>query len=218
MPVKVKICGITTLDDARFAAGAGADYLGFIQHRDSPRYIAPAQAKEIIEWVHGSEPVGVFVNMPSADVIETAEEAGFALVQLHGHEPPEACEIVRGAGRQVIKAFRVTHDASAEQLRALMEPYAEAADFFLLDTHSTSLWGGTGESFNWRLARDLSQDVPLFLAGGISAENVEEAVRTMRPYAVDLSSSLEMAPGVKDMMKMQTFFDTFHALNETMNG
>ncbi len=209
MTPKLKICGITQLDDARFCAGAGADYLGFIQHEDSPRYIAPKQAGRIIEWIHGPQAVGVFVNTPAEQINEAAGAVGFRLVQLHGHEPPEACAAVE---RPVIKAFRVRHDASAEQLRALMAPYDGVADYFLLDTHHTSLWGSTGESFNWRLARELAGDFPLFLAGGISAENIEEAVRTMRPYAVDLSSSLEAAPGVKDFGKMEACFDTFDAL------
>lgn len=210
---KLKICGITELEDARYVAGAGADYLGFIQHEESPRYIAPEKAAEIIEWIHGPEPVGVFVNESAETVNATADAAGFALVQLHGHEPPALCAEVE---RPVIKAVRVLHDASATQLRALMEPFAPHVDYVLLDTHSTSLWGGTGESFNWRLARELSSDFPLFLAGGIDAENVEEAVRTMRPYAVDLSSSLESAPGQKDFEKMERFFETFRSLNDTL--
>ncbi|HET6568429.1 MAG TPA: phosphoribosylanthranilate isomerase [Rhodothermales bacterium] len=208
---KVKICGITRLEDARYCAGAGADYLGFIQYRGSKRYIEPAKAREIIDWLHGVQPVGVFVNETAEHVNRTAEEAGFELVQLSGTEPTEVCaEVVR----PVIKAIQVVHDASAEQLRGLMEPYAEVVDFFLLDTHKTSLWGGTGESFNWRLARDLSAEYPLFLAGGIGADNVEEAIRTMRPYAVDLASSVESEPGVKDFEKLGAFFDAFNAIVE----
>ena len=210
---KLKICGITELEDARYCAGAGADYLGFIQHEASPRYVDPKQAGEIIEWVHGPQPVGVFVNESASVVNQTAQEAGFQLVQLHGNEPPALCAEVEAP---VIKAVRVVHDASSAQLRAVMEPFAEHVDYFLLDTHSTSLWGGTGESFNWRLARELSADFPLFLAGGIDAGNVEEAVRTMRPYAVDLSSSLESAPGKKDFEKMERFFETFRSLNDAL--
>lgn len=209
---KLKICGITELEDARYCAGAGADYLGFIQHDESPRYIAPGQAADIIEWVHGPEPVGVFVNESAEAVNQTAEEAHFELVQLHGNESPAFCAEIEAP---IIKAVRVLHDASSTQLRAVMEPYEPHVDYFLLDTHSTSLWGGTGESFNWRLARELSADFPLFLAGGIDADNVEEAVRTMRPYAVDLSSSLESTPGKKSFEKMEQFFETFRSLNDT---
>lgn len=203
---KAKICGITRLDDARYAAGAGADFLGFIQHPESPRYIAPARAKEIIDWLHGPEPVGVFVNEDADTVNRVCAEAGFTVAQLHGHEPPEVVEAVEVP---VIKAFRVQHDASSEQIRALMLDYQGVADYFLLDTHHTSLWGGTGESFNWRLARQLAAEFPLFLAGGIRAENVREAIETMRPFAVDLSSSVEMEPGVKDFDKLADFFDAF---------
>ena len=214
MSVKVKVCGVTRLDDARYCAGAGADFLGFIQYEDSPRYVAPKQAREIIEWIHGPEPVGVFVNASADEVNRTADATGFSLVQLHGNEPPEVCAAVE---RPVIKAVRVMHDASSEQLRALMQPYENVVEYFLLDTHHTSLWGGTGESFNWRLARELSGDLPLFLAGGISTENVAEAVRTMQPYAVDLSSSLESVPGVKDFEKLEAFFETFDRLKESLH-
>jgi phosphoribosylanthranilate isomerase len=95
-----------------------------------------------------------------------------------------------------------------------MLPYRDVADFVLLDTHKTSLWGGTGESFNWRLARDLAGEFRLFLAGGISAENVQEAIDTMRPYAVDLSSSVESAPGVKDFDKLYDFFEAYRTAVE----
>ena len=205
---KVKICGITQLHDARTAAVAGADFLGFIQHAGSPRYVKPDVAREIIDWVVGPEPVGVFVNATADEVNATCERAGFRLAQLHGHETPETCAAVTVP---VIKAVSVQHDASTEQVNALVEPYLDVADFVLLDTHHTSLWGGTGESFNWRVARELSTKVDLFLAGGISADNVAHAVHSMRPYAVDLSSSVESAPGVKDLDKLAAFFDAFHA-------
>jgi len=206
LPVRphVKICGITTLEDARFCAGLGADFLGFIQHPESPRYVSPERALEIIGWVYGAKPVGVFVNVAPEEVNAACETAGFAYAQLHGHETPDECARV---DRPVIKAFRVLHDASSEQLRASMEPYREVAELFLLDTHATNLWGGTGESFNWRLARELSNDFPILLAGGLSPDNVREAVDTMRPWGVDVSSRLESSPGSKDFEKVQAFFD-----------
>lgn len=204
MRPKVKICGLTRLEDARYCAGLGADFLGFIQHPDSPRYVAPAKAKEIIGWVYGANPVGVFVNASPEEVNAACETAGFAYAQLHGAESPEACSRVDWP---IIKAFRVLHDASAEQLRWAMEPYRDVAELFLLDTHHTNLWGGTGESFNWRLARELSSDFPILLAGGLSGDNVAEAIETMRPWGVDASSRLESEPGVKDFEKVQAFFD-----------
>ena len=208
---KVKICGITRLHDARTCAAAGADFLGFVQHAESPRYLAPRDAREIIDWVVGPEPVGVFVNADADEVNRVCAEAGFRLAQLHGHEPPE---VVAAVEVPVIKALHVQHDASAEQVRALAEPHLAHADFLLLDTHRTSLWGGTGESFNWRVARDLTGLADVFLAGGLSAANVADAVATMRPFAVDLSSSLEEAPGVKDPDKLAAFFEAFNAVRD----
>jgi len=213
MGVKLKVCGITELEDARYLAGAGADYLGFIQHEESPRYAPPALAGDIIQWVHGPKPVGVFVNTPAEDVNAAADDAGFELVQLHGQEPPELVEAVE---RPVIKAIHVRHDASSNQLRTLFERYEDRADYFLLDTHNSSVWGGTGESFNWRLARELSQNYSLFLAGGIDAENVTRAVDTMCPFAIDLSSSLESAPGQKSFEKIDAFMDAFRAVQQEM--
>lgn len=213
MGVKLKICGIAELEDARYLAGAGADYLGFIQHEESPRYAPPALAGDIIQWVHGPKPVGVFVNTPAEDVNSAADDAGFELVQLHGREPPE---LVKAVERPVIKAIHVRHDASSNQLRTLFERYEDGADYFLLDTHDSSVWGGTGESFNWRLARDLSSEHPLFLAGGIDAENVTQAIDTMRPFAIDLSSSLESAPGQKSFEKIDAFMDAFRAVQQEM--
>jgi phosphoribosylanthranilate isomerase len=120
--------------------------------------------------------------------------------------------------KPVIKAFSVVHDASSDQLRPLMEPYREVVEYFLLDTHSSSVWGGTGESFNWRLVRDLGNEFPILLAGGIGAHNVEEAVMTMRPRGVDLSSSVESAPGKKDIDKLADFFEAVDALKERLHA
>jgi len=207
MDLQLKVCGITELEDARYLAGAGADYLGFIQHEDSPRYAPPSLASDIIEWVHGPKPVGVFVNASAADVNAAADDAGFELVQLHGQEPPK---LVAQVDRPTIKAIHVRHDASSDQLRTLFERYDDVAEYFLLDTHNSSVWGGTGESFNWRLARELSKDYSIFLAGGLDAENISRAVDTMRPFGVDLSSSLETAPGAKSFEKIDAFMDAFH--------
>lgn len=213
MSVKIKVCGITDLEAARYLAGKRADYLGFIQHEESPRYIRPKQVAKILEWVHGIDAVGVFVNDDADAVNHAVETAGFTHVQLHGTEPPAVCAQI---DRPVIKAIRVRHDAASDQLRALMEPYTDVVDAFLLDTHNSSVWGGTGESFNWRLARELSSEFRIFLAGGLNANNIERAIHTMRPYAVDLSSGLETAPGVKSLNKIDAFFDTFRAIQDEL--
>jgi phosphoribosylanthranilate isomerase len=213
MGVKLKVCGITELEDARYLAGAGANYLGFIQHEESPRYAPPPLASDILQWVHGPTPVGVFVNDGAAEINEAVEEAGFEMAQLHGQEPPY---VVDEVDCPVIKAIHVRNDASPEQLRTLFERYEDSVDYFLLDTHNSSVWGGTGESFNWRLAREFSDEYSLFLAGGINAENVGRAVETMRPFAIDLSSSLESAPGQKSFEKIDTFMDAFRAAQEDL--
>ena len=211
--VKLKVCGITDLADARYLAGEGVDYLGFIQYEDSPRYIAPRHVSEMLDWLYGPESVGVFVNESADTVNQMAEEAGFDYVQLHGEE---SADTVRAVDKPVIKAVRVRHDASSDQLRAVFERYEGLVEYFLLDTHNSSVWGGTGESFNWRLARELSKDYPIFLAGGIDADNVERAVETMRPYAIDLSSSIEDAPGQKSLDKIDDFLDAFRSAREAL--
>jgi len=207
--ITVKICGLTNLEDARFCAGAGADFLGFIQYPKSPRYVAPEVAATIIAWVSGPESVGVFVNEEAATVNRVAELANFALVQLHGDEPPELCAQIE---RPVIKAFRLRPETTVDQMRRKMESYREHAAYFLLDTHHPTLWGGTGKTFDWQQARTLAADFPILLAGGLNAENVEEAVRAARPLGVDLSSSLEAYPGKKDLDTMVAFFDVVNAL------
>lgn len=204
MDVKIKICGLTSLADARYCAGAGADYLGFIQHPESPRYIAPDQAREIIDWLYGPTPVGVFVDADADTVNRTADAAGFELVQLHGDEPPALCRAVE---RPVIKALRVAEETTAEALLAEVERYAEVADYLLLDTDRGGRFGGTGEAFDWSVAREVAQGLPMFLAGGLTPENVGAAVEAVRPFAVDVSSGVEQAPGVKDFDRLADFFD-----------
>ncbi len=209
--MKIKICGLTTLEDARFCAGAGADFLGFIHYPKSPRYVEPETARAIIEWVYGPEPVGVFVNEHPDAVNEMAETTGFALVQLHGDETPDECAAL---DRPVIKAFRVERGLTASTLRRRIEPYLPHIRYVLLDTYTPDSWGGTGTPFNWQVAAELAREVPLFLAGGLDADNLEAARRTVRPFAVDLSSSLEAAPGKKDFDKLSTFFDVVQQLRE----
>ena len=126
---KVKICGITNLADARFASGAGAEYLGFIQHESSPRYISPDLAKDIISWVYGAHPVGVFVDKPADEVNSICEKAGFSFAQLHGSESAAYCEWI---DRPIIKAIPVTPESTAESLQQAMNVYAHVAEFLLL--------------------------------------------------------------------------------------
>lgn len=200
----VKICGITTLEDARFAAGAGADFLGFSMRPDAARYVHPDEVRAILEWVHGAPAVGVFADQAAAEVNELAARAGVQLVQLDGHEPPETAAAI---DLPVIKTFRVQHDASGEQLRALIQDYDGGIDHVLLDTTQTSMWGPAGESLNWRLVRELAAEFSLFLGGSITAANLSTAAETMRPFAVDLLASMELEPGVKDFDRLAALFD-----------
>ncbi len=211
MSTRLKICGLTTLADARFCAAAGADFLGFIQYDKSPRYIPPTEAAAIIEWLYGCQSVGVFVNASADEVNRAVETAGFAYVQLHGEESPETCSLI---DRPIIKTLHVGPGTKPAGLRLMMAPFEEIVEAFLLDTRKDGLRGGTGERFDWDVARDLSRTHRIFLAGGIDADNVRGAVEAVQPYAIDLSSGLESAPGVKDFDKVTAFVDAFRATAE----
>lgn len=204
MPLEVKVCGVTRLEDARYCAAAGADYLGFVQHAESPRYIPPSAAREIIDWVYGPKTVGVFVNRTAAEINDSVEEAGFSIAQLHGDESPDVCGDVNVP---VIKAVRIGGGVSAADVGAFIQLYRDVADYVLLDAYVDGLWGGSGAVFDWDLVRSLPDDVLVFLAGGIRASNVEEAVRRVAPFGVDVSSGLESSPGIKDFEKVDDFFD-----------
>lgn len=187
--VKVKICGITSLEDARCAVEAGADALGFVFHPPSPRHIFPEEAAAIIRALPPFvQCVGLFVNAPLEQVNDCADRCGLDLVQLHGDEEPGYCQQVR---RRVIKAFRVKDIASLEP----MKDYRVAG--YLLDAYSPSAYGGTGLTFNWDAAVIAKQYGPVILAGGLTVENVQRAVTSVSPYAVDVSSGVEAAPGRK---------------------
>jgi len=214
MVPELKICGITRLEDARYCAAAGADYLGFVQHPESARYIAPSAARDIIDWVYGPKTVGVFVNRTAAEINDSVEQAGFSIAQLHGDEPPDVCD---GVTVPVIKAVRVGDGFNAGGLDAFLRRYRDVADYFLFDTRVDGLWGGSGVTFDWDIATALSDDVPVFLAGGIRASNVEEAIRRVSPHGIDVSSGLESSPGIKDFEKIDAFFDVFHRVRTNQN-
>jgi phosphoribosylanthranilate isomerase len=192
----VKICGITTLADAMVAVEAGADALGFNFYRPSPRYIRPEKAREIIDRLPESIlKVGVFVNEDVESVARIATEANLSAVQLHGDETPEYCHEL--AGQYVIKVFRAGDGVDVETY---------GVDAIMLDTKDDLLRGGTGRVFDWSIAQRTNDSTPkLFLAGGLSPENVAEAITTVRPYAVDACSSLEERPGRKDHTRVRAF-------------
>ncbi|KAA0894049.1 phosphoribosylanthranilate isomerase [Oryzomonas rubra] len=195
--IKVKICGITNLEDALTAIDAGADALGFVFHPQSPRHVFPEQAAAIIRHLPSFvQTVGLFVNDPLEQVNATVDQCGLDLVQLHGEEKPGYCDSVR---RRVIKSFRVKDITSLESMR----DYRVAA--FLLDAWSPAAHGGTGQTFNWEIAACVAQSNRIILAGGLTPLNVAEAARQVRPYAVDVSSGVESGPGKKDADKIREF-------------
>jgi phosphoribosylanthranilate isomerase len=197
--VKVKVCGITNPGDAREAADAGADAIGLIFAKSSRR-ISVEEARRIsIALPDGVLKVGVFVNAEPAEVLSTAREVGLDLAQLHGDETPETVAAIRGAGLPVMKAVRVRN---AEALGAL-ERYE--ADLFLLDAWSAKARGGTGERFDWTLAKLVKGRGNIVVSGGLTPENVREAVEFFEPYGVDASSSLEERPGKKDGERVRRF-------------
>ncbi|MCL4474990.1 MAG: phosphoribosylanthranilate isomerase [Nitrospirae bacterium] len=196
--VKVKICGITNLGDALVAAEFGADALGFVFFKGSPRYIPPDEAgKIILDLPPFITAVGVFVDEKPEEVERIMKHAAIDVAQFHGHEPPEACSI----GRSVIKAIRIKELTDLDSLKH----YHVSA--FLLDTYTPESFGGTGQIFNWDIAVDAKQFGKIVLAGGLNPDNIEKAVRWVRPYAVDVSSGVEEEKGKKDHKKLKLFIE-----------
>jgi phosphoribosylanthranilate isomerase len=198
--VKVKICGITNWADASAAVKAGADLLGFNFYRKSPRYITPAAAARIISRLpKGFRAVGVFVNEAEETILETARRAGLNELQLHGDESPDLVERL-SVEFPVIKAIRVRHSLPASQLKKFRKARA-----ILLDGFNAKQYGGTGKTFDWRLVRRAGLKIRIFLAGGLTAENVQEAIAVSHPYAVDACSGVETRPGKKNPRRMAEF-------------
>ncbi len=197
--VKVKVCGITNLGDARVAANAGADAIGLV-FAESPRRVSVERAKEIAAALPQDVlKVGVFVDAGPEEVLRIAREVGLDYAQLHGDEPPEVVAEIRGGGVGVMKALRVRN---AEAL-AVIEQYG--ADLFLLDAWSAKARGGTGVRFDWELAKSLIGRDNIVVSGGLDPENVREAIEYFEPYGVDASSSLEERPGKKSGERVRRF-------------
>jgi phosphoribosylanthranilate isomerase len=204
METRVKICGITSVADGLAAAAAGADMIGLNFYEGSPRHISLAPASEISRALPPLvQRVGVFVN-PEPDFVQRAiGECGLSLLQFHGDETSEFCTRF---GLMSLKAIRVRDGESIKQLENFR------ADAFLLDAHSKNGLGGTGEKFNWDLAIEAQKfGKPIFLAGGLTPENVADAVKKVRPFAVDVSSGVESAPGKKDAAKVRAFIAAVRA-------
>jgi phosphoribosylanthranilate isomerase len=199
--VRVKICGITNPDDAFLAADLGAQALGFIFYPKSPRSIKPEAARDIIKNLPPLVlSVGVFVDEEAGVVREVAATVGLDWVQLHGRESPDYCRTLM---RRVIKGFRIQDQNSL----AGLPKYRDAVQAFLLDTYRPGTPGGTGETFDWELARRAKDYGPIILAGGLTAANVVEAITIAQPAAVDVASGVEAAPGRKDPERLKKFIE-----------
>ncbi len=207
----VKICGITNLEDARVAVDAGANALGFNFYQRSARYIEPVEARRIIEELPGDVlSVGVFVDEETPLRVEQiAEASGVQAVQLHGEESPAYCRAL--TGRMLIKALRVGVGFVPESVL----DYENVASAILLDAFSGIERGGTGRVIDWSRARRVAELTPqLFLAGGLSPENISEAMSVVKPYAVDACSRLESTPGRKDAERVRAFVRLAHQRQE----
>jgi phosphoribosylanthranilate isomerase len=199
---RIKMCGTTSIADARAAVHSGVDALGFIFVGKSPRNISTANAREIVACLPPFvDPVGVFIDRDMQDVAEIVREVGLSYVQLHGEEDPAYCkQITRMVTPcKVIKAFRV----SEESREADFSKYHDVVRGFLLDTYIKGQAGGTGRTFDWHLIEDLNLQRPFILAGGLRPGNILKAIRMVRPFGVDVNSGVEVSPGIKDHMKLQ---------------
>lgn len=208
--MRIKICGITNREDAEVAVAAGADALGFVMYRKSPRWVEPAVARSIVA---GLPPfvlaVGVFVNEEAESVRALMDECGFALAQLHGNESTLYCQ---NLSRPALKAIRLKDRAT----------FLALADFqgcanvrgVLIDAFSDQAYGGTGQTVDWTLAEEAARSTPIILAGGLSPANVAGAIQMVRPYGVDVSSGVEKSPGKKDYHKLKAFIEAVRSLSD----
>lgn len=198
--VRVKICGITNEEDALKAAYYGAWAVGFIFYKESPRYISPSKARKIIEVLPPFvTPVGVFVNHRERAVRDICGFTRIHTVQFHGEEDPAYCK--RFKDYKIIKAFRVRSRYDLVDIKKYR------VDAYLFDTYKEGVPGGTGEIFDWSILKNEPMDKPFILSGGLSPENVQAALQTISPYAVDTCSGVEKSPGIKDHRRMRAFLD-----------
>lgn len=208
---RVKMCGTTRQEDALAAVRLGVDALGFIFFSKSPRNIDRENARAIIAGLPPLiDRVGVFVDANMEELVASAA-CGLSIVQLHGKESPEFCREVRRAlpHCRIVKAFRVGKESTAGEFT----PYAVCVDAFLLDTYIKGAPGGTGQAFDWSIIETLRLARPLFLAGGLTPENVEKAILEVRPFAVDINSGIEERPGIKDHCRLEQLLKVVAGIN-----
>lgn len=204
--MRIKICGITKLEQASAIAQLGANALGFICVHQSPRYLPPSDIAAITAHLpsHVSR-VGIFANAEATDMIAIVQQAHFSAVQLHGEESPEYCQYLRSQlpNLEVIKAIRVKEANSLQQT----EIYAPVVDTFLFDAYDPKQLGGTGKAFNWEYLQNFHSPRPWFLAGGLTPDNIPQALAIANPHGIDLSSGVEISPGNKDLALVQKLWE-----------
>jgi phosphoribosylanthranilate isomerase len=198
--IRVKICGITRVEDAFEAVRAGADALGFVFYKKSPRYISPSKARRIIEALPPFISItGVFVNERQGAITDIAGFCGLDALQLHGDEDQHECNRLKRLGLKIIKGFRVGEGFNIEAI------HAYDVDAHLFDAYDKDNFGGTGKVLRWELLKGHKSRIPLILSGGLTPENVREAVEAVHPFAVDVSSGVEKEPGIKSPELIQRF-------------
>jgi phosphoribosylanthranilate isomerase len=200
--MRIKICGITQVEQGKAIAEIVATALGFVCVRESPRYIQPLQIRQItLQLPPQIDRIGVFVNPSLTQLEEIVKQSDLTGIQLHGSETPEFCREVKQKfpDQEIIKAFRVKNPQSLLEI----EPYFNSADSLLLDAYHPHLWGGTGATLNWKNLQQFKPPLPWFLAGGLNSENILEALGQLQPDGIDLSSGVERSPGDKDLAKVK---------------
>jgi len=208
MTTRIKICGITNLDDAKKVVELGAHAIGFV-FADSPRKIEPLFAREISQAIPPFiSKIGVFVNEEIKTIKEIYDNCFLDAVQLHGNEDSQ---YISALSIPCIKAFKVSGNEVIKQIEEFSLPY------FLLDSFDKKLSGGTGQSFDWQIAKDAAKYGKIILSGGLNPENIKEALETVNPYAVDISSGVEKSPGKKDVKKMESVINEVHRWNSRIN-
>jgi phosphoribosylanthranilate isomerase len=202
--MRIKICGITDAEQGSAIATLGATALGFICVAQSPRYVTPAQLQNLVTALPSIDCIGVFANAERATIVQTATTASLSGIQLHGQESPAFCQQLKQAlpDVELIKAFRIRQAADL----ALIAPYEAVVDALLLDAYHPEQLGGTGHTLDWQALQQFQPQLPWFLAGGLTPENVAQALSHLRPDGIDLSSGVERAPGDKDLARVAQLF------------
>ncbi|MDH3360267.1 MAG: phosphoribosylanthranilate isomerase [Desulfobulbaceae bacterium] len=209
---RIKVCGMTDIAEASGLVAAGVDALGFIFVEKSPRNIEPEKAREIIASLPPFvDAVGVFVDQDRDVVDDIVKYCGLTMVQLHGSESPQYCETVNA---RVVKSFSIRPDVEFSDTNPFYDPYLEVVSGILLDTYHEKLAGGTGKTFDWELIKQCRPAAPLVLAGGLTPENIADAIRQVRPFAVDVNSGVEISPGVKDVGAVERLVETVRVIDQ----